>query len=154
MAGMGTSPTARSLAYCRRMGWPAGTVERYNPHSRTRHDLFGWCDLIVVAKYWLGGYPSPGGKQAPIILGVQACAGPSHAARMAKARPLVGPWLAAGGAAEVWSWSKTGPRGKRKVWTLRREAIAQTVIVAAGTAWTDEDLYAKWAAEAALGVKP
>jgi hypothetical protein len=106
------SPTQRSLACCRRHGWTAGIVERFNPHARVRHDLFGCLDLIV-----LDGQPGP--------LGVQACAGASHAARRAKmvAEPRLRAWLASGARAEIWSWSKQGPRGKRKTWTLRREEI-------------------------------
>ena len=32
-------------------------------------------------------------------------------------------WKSAGASIEIWSWSKTGPRGKRKRWQLRREAL-------------------------------
>lgn len=109
-----TSPTARSLAYCRKVGWPAAVVEKWNPHSKTRHDLFGMFDLLILVE----GVP-------PNIIGVQACAGASHAARVAKVKSSanLAPWLACGGGAEVWSWAKQGPRGKRKTWTLRAEEV-------------------------------
>ncbi len=57
------------------------------------------------------------------ILGIQACAGSSHAARRDKilAEPRMLQWLQAGGRLELWSWSKRGPRGARKSWTLRAE---------------------------------
>jgi hypothetical protein len=32
-------------------------------------------------------------------------------------------WLKAGGRFEVVSWAKRGARGKRKVWTVRREEL-------------------------------
>jgi len=32
-------------------------------------------------------------------------------------------WKSAGASIEVWSWSKAGPRGQRKTWQLRREAL-------------------------------
>lgn len=44
----GPSPTQRSLAHMRGLGFYAEVVERYNPFSRTRHDLFGFGDLLCV----------------------------------------------------------------------------------------------------------
>lgn len=104
------SPTQRTLAECRKRGWTAGIVEKWNMHARIRQDLFGCIDIVAL---------TPNG-----ILGIQACAGSSHAARMTKslAEPRLAEWLKAGGAFEVWSWSKRGPRGKRKTWTLRAES--------------------------------
>lgn len=108
------SPTQRSLAFCHAQGWTAGVTEKWNPHAKIRQDLFGVIDMIVLDD--AGGGP----------LGVQACAGASHAARRTKAlaEPRLAKWLAQPARFEVWSWSKQGPRGKRKVWTLRREAVA------------------------------
>ena len=103
------SPTARSLKYCREQGWPAAVVERWNPHSKRRIDLFGWCDIVALTEQG--------------ILGIQACAGASHAARATKAKPLVAPWIESCGIAEVWSWSQRGAKGKRKLWVLRREDL-------------------------------
>lgn len=104
------SPTQRTLAECRKRGWIAQVVERWNPHARIRQDLFGCIDILAL---------TPDG-----ILGIQACAGPSHAARMAKAlrEERLQRWRDAGGLFAVWSWSKRGARGKRKTWTLRTEA--------------------------------
>ena len=42
------SPTARSLAKLRKEGWLAGVVERYNPFSRKRHDLYDLFDIVAV----------------------------------------------------------------------------------------------------------
>jgi len=42
------TPTQRSLKHLRDLGYLAGVVERWNPHSRTRHDLFGVLDLVAV----------------------------------------------------------------------------------------------------------
>ena len=105
------TPTARSLAYARRQGWTAGVVERWNPHAKVRHDLFGWIDLVLLADAQ--------------IIGVQACAGASHAARRAKvlASPTLPQWRICGGRAEIWSWAKHGARGQRKLWVLRRERL-------------------------------
>ena len=43
-----TSPTQRSLALLRAQGYTAEVVERWNPHSRTRHDLFGFVDILAI----------------------------------------------------------------------------------------------------------
>ena len=108
------SPTSRSLEYARSRGWTVQVVERWNPYARVRVDLFGVIDLVVLT--------------GSAIVGVQACAGASHAARRTKmldAEHLAstGLWLASGGVLEIWSWAKRGARGQRKVWTIREEAI-------------------------------
>ncbi len=105
------SPTARSLAELRKRGYIAAVVERWNPHARLRQDLFGCIDVLAIR---------PGQ-----ILAVQACAGSSAAARIAKVKstPAFTTMLAAGITVAVWSWSKRGARGKRKVWTLREVVV-------------------------------
>lgn len=107
-----TSPTQRTLALARELGFQAQVVERWNMHARVRVDLFGVIDIVAV-------HDDCG------IVGIQACAGSSHAARRTKAMETDGirRWLSAGGRFEVWSWAKQGPRGKRKVWTVRREEL-------------------------------
>lgn len=108
---MAVSPTQRTLQECRRRGWTAQVVERWNPHARIRQDLFGCIDIVAI---------TPSG-----ILGIQACAGSSHSTRMAKviATPTTKLWLEAGARLEVWSWAKRGARGKAKRWTLREEGV-------------------------------
>lgn len=101
------SPTQRTLAYCRKRGMPAAVVERWNPHARIRQDLFGFIDVVVL--------------RGDRVLGVQATSGGNVAARVTKAReqPAFADWLACADF-EVWGWRKVGPRGKRKLWKLRR----------------------------------
>lgn len=106
------SPTQRTLAECKRRGWTAQVVERWNSHARVRQDLFGCIDVLAI---------TPSG-----MIGIQACAGSSHAARLAKCRaePRVAAWLGAGARLFVWSWAKQGARGKRKTWRLRESDVA------------------------------
>jgi hypothetical protein len=87
-------------------------VEHWNPHARVRQDLFNVIDIVAI---------TPTG-----LLGIQACAGSSHAARRAKvlAEVKAAAWTAAGARLAVWSWSKRGGRGERKLWTLREDEIA------------------------------
>ncbi len=105
------SPTRRTLAECRKRGYVVQVVERWNQHARVRQDLFGVIDLVALAN--------------GAILGIQACAGASHSARRDKivAEPRAKQWVEAGGRLELWSWSKRGERGKRKLWALRVEAF-------------------------------
>lgn len=107
------TPTARTLAKLRADGWTAQVVEKWNPHSRTRLDLFGIIDVLAC-------HPDAG------ILGVQATSGSNASARVKKAmdEPRLQTWLRSGGRFEVWSWAKQGARGKRKTWTLRWQPIA------------------------------
>lgn len=87
-------------------------VEHWNSYARIRLDLFGFIDLLWIR---------PDG----VLVGIQACAGSSHAARRSKilASDMLPHWLQCGREVEVWSWAKQGPRGKAKRWTLRTEAL-------------------------------
>lgn len=117
---MANSPTSRSLAECKRRGWPCAITERWNAWAKIRQDLFGFIDVLALDT-WRGLRTEEIALNDGRILGIQACAGASHAAREAKieASPNIRPWIEAGGRCEVWSWSKRGARGKVKRWTLR-----------------------------------
>lgn len=133
-----SSPTQRTLALLRKEGWQAQVVEKWNPHSRTRLDLFGGIDVLACRPYEasLGIAGAVVAYGAPRIVGVQACAAASHAARKSKLlkEKKIAVWLAAGGRVEVWSWGKRGARGKRKTWQVRREAISLKDFVPEGAA--------------------
>lgn len=111
-----TSPTQRTLAECKKRGWTAQVVERWNPHARVRQDLFGVIDLVAIGTRYLDW-------DRPRIVGIQACSGTGHAKRRDKilAEPRARLWVVAGGRLQLWSWSKRSDRGKRKLWTLRVE---------------------------------
>lgn len=107
------TPTQRTLSELKSLGFPVRqVVEKWNPHVRRRVDFIGCID-ILAARPGIG------------VLGIQACAGSSHAARRTKAaaEPLLRAWLESGARFEVWSWAKRGARGARKLWTLRREEL-------------------------------
>lgn len=143
------TPTARALAECRRRGWIAQVVEQTIPHSFIKRDFLGCIDIIalVPGQEWPGGFccmykrpyvTKPGDgtytctecgntnswKTPPHVLGIQVTSGTNHAARIAKiaAEPRMRKWCESGGKVEVWSYSKRGGKGKRKLWTLRTEA--------------------------------
>ena len=123
---MQVSPTQRALAECKRRGWTAQVVEKWNPHARVRQDLFGVIDLVAIVPPAIApAIGVPCSVSSGCIVGIQACAGSSHAARMTKVRaePRAAEWVNAGARLLVWSFAKRGARGKRKTWTLREEAL-------------------------------
>lgn len=105
------SPNARSLAHLKELGYRARVVEKWNPWAKIRQDLLG-VDLLAL-------------KAGEPVLVVQATTGSHHAHRREKLETegYATLWKSAGASIEIWSWSKTGPRGKRKRWQLRREAL-------------------------------
>lgn len=102
------SPTQRSLAHLKTLGYRAKVVEKWNPFARIRQDVFG-ADILALK------------AGAPILL-IQATSGTNVAARIQKLQQLgyADLWHSVGAELEVWGWAKQGPRGCRKVWTLRR----------------------------------
>lgn len=111
-----TSPTQRTLAECRKRGWTAQVVERRLPRMFVTQDLFGVIDVVALA------FTIESGRA---ILGIQATTDANHANRRTKilAEPRALEWLEHGGRLELWSWSKRGAVGSRKLWTLRVEAF-------------------------------
>lgn len=113
------TPTQRTLAEARKIGFSAHVVERWNPHAHIRQDMAGCIDILA----WKAGVGT---------IGIQATSDSNHAARATKVRTLLGErddlreWLAAGNRLEIWSFGKRGERGRRKLWTLRREEITVT----------------------------
>lgn len=112
------SPTQRALAECKKQGWTAAIVEKWNPHSKTRLDLFGFADLVVLKpprlmclEFWdaagRGPFRSPSTTKGTIVA-VQVTSGSNHAARRTKilAEPRAKLWCDCGGVVEVWSYTK------------------------------------------------
>lgn len=107
---MAASPTQRSLAECKKRGWPAYVVEKWIPGARIRKDAFGFGDVLV-----LDGRPGSMLIQATVTGAVATREKKirNDCAEMAKA------WTDAGNRIEIWGWAKRGPVGKRKLWTLK-----------------------------------
>jgi len=45
---MATSPTQRTLAWCKKQGRTSGIVEKWNSFIKIRQDLFGFIDIICI----------------------------------------------------------------------------------------------------------
>lgn len=135
------TPTQRTLAELKRLGWTAQVVERWNPYARVRVDLFGCIDIVAItpeAGTWTiadGKLAASESMQARIV-GIQCTSGSGHSARRAKIaqEPRMWQWLATGARLEIWSWSKKGARGKRKTWQLRVEAVTEDLFTQARSA--------------------
>lgn len=106
---MATSPTQRTLAYCKKQGWLPAVVEKWIPQVRRRNDLYGGIDLVAMR---------PG---EPGLLGIQATSNSNAAAREHKlaALPTMVEWLKAGLDLEVWGWRKLKV-GKAHRWRVSR----------------------------------
>lgn len=113
---MPASPTARTLAECKRRNWPAYVTERHNAFSGRKNDAFGFGDVLVID-----------GKPGSLL--IQATSTPNMSAREKKIRTECAveahQWLMAGNRIEVWGWAKRvhlkkdGSRSKVKRWKLR-----------------------------------
>lgn len=44
------SPTQRSLAHLRELGYHVEVVEKWNSFTKQRKDLWGWADLLAIKK--------------------------------------------------------------------------------------------------------
>lgn len=113
---LAVTPTARTLAECRKRGWLVGVVEQTIPHTFIKRDLFGFVDIVAVDD-------QPG---AVLIQATGDNAG-DVARRVTKIRGKareLEQCLRAGLRVQVWGWGKRGARGKRKVWTLRVVDVA------------------------------
>jgi hypothetical protein len=42
------TPTQRSLVYLREQGYLCEVVEKWNSFTKTRKDLWGWCDILAL----------------------------------------------------------------------------------------------------------
>ena len=111
------SPTARTQDYLRKRGWLVGITEKFVrfPPPGHRQDLFGFADLVAI--------------RYDDVAFIQACAGASHATRLAKVLTMPDlPNILGSPCRHVWifSWRKSGERGKRKTWQPRIDMIGAT----------------------------
>lgn len=100
------SPTQRTLAYLRGLGWTCYITEHYNAFARVRRDLFGFIDIVAL-------HPDKKG-----VLGVQATTGSNLSARILKAEalPAYYLWLKTGNAVQFFGWRKLKTGRKQRTW--------------------------------------
>lgn len=106
-----TSTIAQSQKHLRELGYIVAKTEWWNHYAKVRQDLFGLIDTLAA-------HP----EQINSLLAVQSTDGAHLAAHRKKILgSQVAPVLMRHMLLEIWSWSKMGARGKRKLWTLHRE---------------------------------
>ncbi len=101
---MTASPTQLSLKRLRADGWTAEVVERWNPHARVRHDLFGFIDVLAVRN--------------DETLAIQATSAANVSSRVRKIAESehIGVVREAGWSVRCWGWKKVGHR-----WVLHKD---------------------------------
>jgi hypothetical protein len=106
-----TSTIAQSQKHLRELGYIVAKTEHWNHFAKCKQDLFGLIDTLAA-------HP----EQNNSLLAVQSTDG-AHLAQHRKKILVskVAPILMRHLLLEIWSWSKMGGVGKRKLWTLRRE---------------------------------
>lgn len=123
--GMPKSPTQRTLGELRKRGYIPEIVERWNPWSKTRHDLFGFIDVLAI-------HP-----EEHHMIAVQATSKTNRSARRAKILEHVNTrmWLQAGGTLELWCWGK--PKNSR-YWDLVVDQFYVDKV--SGEVWSEESV--------------
>src|SRR5262247_2646167 len=98
------SPTEHTLRYLKDMRVEARVVERWNPWAKKRQDLWG---ADIISRWGMK------------LLVIQSTSGAHHADHVLKAcgNPEVLNWLLCDVGFQIWSWSKKGKMGQRKLWT-------------------------------------
>ena len=108
------SPTQRSLAYLRKVGYDVEIVEKFNHFAKVRHDLFNFADLLASRD----GVP---------LMFVQVTTQSNASARRKKllanviAKRLVRQKLEV----VLHAWAKRGGRGERKTWDPNPEWLEE-----------------------------
>jgi hypothetical protein len=99
------SPTQLSLRWLRDHGYLAEVVEYWNPHTKTRHDLWNFCDILAI--------------RPDEVLAVQTTTAHNVNARIRKIAdsPYINAVREAGISVHCHGWSQAKPRAR---WTLTR----------------------------------
>jgi hypothetical protein len=93
------------MELCRRVGWIPERTEHWNPFSHTKHDLYGFIDVLAMTDTG--------------FIGIQATSKSNISARETKIRKEctvnAKRFLESGGRIEVWGWYKSKNRWVVKV---------------------------------------
>ena len=109
------SPTQLTLRRLRRLGAVPEVVERWNPHARKRHDLFGIIDVLALC--------------CGTTLGVQTTSLSNVSARRKKilTADVLPAILACGWRIEVEGWYKSGRKWESRRWVLTQDCEFEEV---------------------------
>lgn len=134
---MARTTTQRTKKHFEKLGCLVGHVEKWIEVTKQRHDLFSRFErgddgeLVHDAegrRIKLAGFDQVviGCDPFPTLY-VQSTTGPNHAAHKKSMvrNPNISRILEAGNGVALVSWTKKGPRGKRKLWTPRVEFLSK-----------------------------
>lgn len=116
------TPIQRTQKLLKEQGYIVANCERKMPCTPAgfkgrliTQDLFGFIDTLAIKNV---------PHYLPDLLAVQTTSGAHHADHIAKIHAAPAFFmLRRVMRIEIWSWAKRGARGKRKVWTLRKEQL-------------------------------
>lgn len=114
------TPTERTLAHLRDMGFRVKIVETWNSFTKTRHDMEGFIDILA--------WRLDPRTSEPEMIAIQCTTRPNHLARKKKilTDPKVAPrakdWLAHSWKIWVMSWNKT-MRNKQPRYDVKLEEL-------------------------------
>lgn len=100
-----SSPTSRTLDLYRSLGYTVDVVEKWNPHTKTRKDLYGFADILAF--------------NPDVTLAIQATSTSNMRSRVHKilACPEARQWLTGSGRGiVVIGWKKYQKPVDRKLW--------------------------------------
>ena len=100
---MSLSPTSLTLRYLREQGYTAEVTEKWNPHARIRHDLFGIIDVLALR-----------GSETLAVQTTSASNVPARIRKIAESEHIAA-IRDAGWTVHVHGWKKVGNK-----WTLHR----------------------------------
>jgi hypothetical protein len=105
------SPTERTHKWLREHGYMLTKCEFWHHFARRKIDVWGFIDTWAI------------NEERDVL--IQSTTGDNHAARVHKIlnNENVAALLRRHDV-EVWSWSRRGPRGRRKLWSLRITAFS------------------------------
>lgn len=121
---MASKPVQRSLKFLRDNGWTVCIVEKFIKHPNMpfgkRIDAFGIGDLLACRPRDMYD-----GFYCDRAIALVQCCSTDFAKHKAKllAIPELQIWKDSGGEVIIHSWTKRGPRGKRKTYQLREEFL-------------------------------
>lgn len=115
-------PSARSTKYLRDRGFIVCKVEQRLPIPGmfVTRDAFNFGDLLIAKPGW-----------GVALLQETSAAHMSEREGKIHSNPQSAVWLASGGRILIHGWSKKGPRGKMKRWTLNEREVLCTAVRAA-----------------------
>jgi hypothetical protein len=113
-----TLATQRSLKELRKRGWQCAIVEKWLPPRGKmkfgiRQDLWGFADILAC---------KPDTHSFALIQTFPMARWKDHAEKLA-AIPELQVWKQTGGVVLMHGWRFGGPRGQKKQWILKEEAI-------------------------------